>query len=285
MTNITKLLATIFLVVLTLNLASAVVINSVSVDPLSPGEEGKIDIEVENIFADDVTDVSISLSLANLPFIPLGASEDSVDEIKEDDSEDFIFTIKASNDAVPGDYEIPYTLQYDFENKTKTREGSLGVKVEASPELTFSANLDNPVAEQKGKITLKIVNQGFSDARFLSVRIIPNGFTLLSDAEVYIGNVDSDDFETASFDVKFDKTNPTFEAIVSYKDFDNKQITKNVDLPLNVYTKEKALELGIIQKSNVALYIGVAVFLVLVWILWRILRKRARLKRSMEARR
>ena len=154
----------------------------------------KIDIEVENIFSDDVTDVSISLSLANLPFIPLGASEDSVDEIKEDDSEDFIFTIKASNDAVPGDYEIPYTLQYDFENKTKTREGSLGVRVEASPELTFSANLDNPVVEQKGKITLKIVNQGFSDARFLSVRIIPSGFTLLSDAEVYIGNVDSDDF-------------------------------------------------------------------------------------------
>ena len=260
--------------------SSALIVNSVDAPTLAPGQEGTISIELENILSDTVSEVSLQLKFENLPFIPVGTSEQSVDEIDEDDDENFVFRIKASSEITPGDYEIPYTLSYTFDNDDVTRTGSIGISVKANPDLTFSISTEMPVENTQGKITLKLVNKGFYDARFVSVRILPEGFTLLSDNEVYIGTVDSDDFETATFDVIFRK-NSRFKAIVEYKDFDNKLVLTNIDLPLTVHTREKALELGIIEKSNTTFYILIAITVILIFIIWRMIKKRRRLRRSM----
>jgi len=274
--------ALVLTIILTLNLASAIVINSVQADNLFPGQEGLIDIEVENIFNEDIENVILTLNFQSLPFIPIGTSEQSTDEIREDKDERFIFRIKASPDITPGDYEIPYTLQYDRDEKAQTRSGTIGIKVEANPDLRFSISTTNAIENERGIITLRIVNQGFYDARFVNVKILPDGFTILSNDEDYIGSVDSDDFETTSFSVLFNKAGTkNIIAIVEYTDFNNKKIIENIDLPLTVYTQEKALELGIKQKSQTPLYIGTAIALILLYILYRTIKKRRRLKRSM----
>lgn len=270
---------------LSINLASAVIINSVQADTFSPGQEGQVTIEVENILNDVAEEVSITLSFQNTPFIPIGTSEQSADEIDEDDEETFTFRIKAAPDIKPGDYEIPYTLTYTFDGNTKTKTGTLGVKVKANPVLTFTAESTNSVIGQKGKVTLKIVNQGFYDARFVSVKLLPKGFTLLSNNEDYIGEIASDDFETADFDVIFNSIQADLVAIVEYTDFENQKVTETINLPITVYTTEKATQLGIIKKSNTALYISLAIFVILLIIIWRIIKKRRRLKRSMENKR
>tara|TARA_Y100000034_G_scaffold88988_1_gene106942 strand:- start:2166 stop:3023 length:858 start_codon:yes stop_codon:yes gene_type:complete len=270
-------IATVFAIVLTLSLTSAVlIIKSVDSPILEPGAEGVINIRVENLGSSDVDDVSILLNFAGTPFIPIGSSEETVEEIEEDKDEDFNFKIKVSNTAVPADYEIPYTLLHEDTSKS----GSIGVKVKANPVLDFTVSTETPVVNTQGSITLKIVNKGFSDARFASVKIIPDGFTVLTDKEIYIGEIDSDDFETATFDVLFNSENANLIAIVEYKDFDNQVIRKNVNLPLEVFSKEKALELGIIQKSNVPLYTGIVVAVIILWFIYRAIRKRQRLKRS-----
>ena len=148
--------------------------------------------------------------------------------------------------------------------------------------LSYTVSTETPVVNTQGSVTLKIVNKGFSDARFASVKIIPDGFTLLSDKEIYIGEIDSDDFETATFDVLFNSENANLIAIVEYKDFDNQVIRKNVNLPLEVFSKDKALELGIIQRSNTPIYAGVVAVLIIAWFIYRAIRKRQRLKRSRE---
>jgi hypothetical protein len=274
----------IFLV-LAINAASAVVINSVQADTFAPSQEGQVTLEVENILNDVAEDVSITLSFQNTPFIPIGTSEQSVDEIDEDDDETFTFRIKAAPDVKPGDYEIPYTLTYTFDGSTKTKTGTVGIKVRANPVLTYTAESTNPIIGQKGKVTLKIVNQGFYSARFVSVKLLPKGFTSLSDDEAYIGEIASDDFQTTSFDVVFNSINADLVAAVEYTDFDNEKVTENVNLPIIVYTPQKATALGILPKSNLTFYISLIVIIIILIIVWRIIKKRRRLKRSMENKR
>lgn len=267
-----------------LSTASAIIINSVDVSPISPGQEGTISIEVKNTLNDDAGEVSLVLKFENLPFIPIGASEQSVDEITEDDEEEFLFRIKASSSIKPGDYEIPYEISYSINNEEKTRSGTIGVKVASNPELVFNIGTDSPVQNTNGKISLKVVNKGFSDARFVSIKVLPEDFTLLSDDEVYIGEVKSDDYETVNFNVVFKKLNSNFRAVVEYRDFNNEKVIENINIPFRVYSEEKALELGLITKSKTTTYIIIVAVVIVLFLLWRTIKKRRRLKRSMKER-
>ncbi len=275
------LITTAFLLVLTIASASALIVNSVNTPILSPGEEGVINFEVENNLNQDAEDVSVSINLANLPFVSIGGSQESVEEINTDDEEDFSFRIKAANDISPGDYSIPYSIEFKLNDELQKREGTIGVSVAGETKLDYTISTENPVVGQQGKITLKIINKEFGDAKFVLVKVFPDGFTTLSDTQEYIGTIDSDDFESVTFDVVFKSPNPIFTARVEYKDFSNKDIAETIDLPIVVYSREKAIELGIIKQNNTILYILIAVTAILLWLLWRTLRKRARLKRSL----
>lgn len=266
--------------VLSVSHAQALIISSITADKLSPGGDGRILIDIANDEEEDIQDVSLSLDLTNVPISSIGSSEDSIDEIDEDDSETFAFTLKASTTANPGDYKIPYTLTSS--DSTLVKKGTIGVTIEASPDLEFTTTLETPVTGQKGKINLKIVNKGQSDARFVSVTVDPDGFTLLSENPLYIGSVNSDDFETASFDVLFNTLRPHFTGTVEYVDFDNRKIIKDLDIPLTVYTTQRATELGIIKKSNAGSYITILVVLIIVYFVWRSIKKRRRMKKSLE---
>jgi hypothetical protein len=280
MNKTTKISLSILLIlVLTLNLASAMTVSSVESNNFQPGSEQSIIVKVKNTLDDTTEQVSLSLDLSTLPFVATN-SEDDVDEIDEGDSENFDFIIKASNDAKAGNYEIPYTLTYLINNTLKSKKGSFSLTVEGNPELVYSTSLETPVVGQTGKITLKIVNKGFGDAKFVSVTINPNGYTLLSDQENYIGTISSDDFETISLDVIFKSQNPTLNAQIEYKDFDNQLIKKNINLPLEIYSKESAIELGIIQRSYTIYYAFAIIVLFLIWIIRRRIKKKRRLERA-----
>jgi hypothetical protein len=274
-------LTLIFAIILATSFSSAVVINSVFVDQISPGKEGNIEIEVKNVFDEDVEDVTISLNFKDTPFIPIGTSEQTEEEIKDDDKEEYNFRIKASADSAPGDYEIPYTLEYTREKEVKTRTGTIGVKITANPVLSFTGSASGAIVNKQGTISIKAVNKGFSDARFVSIKLIPDGFTLLSDDEIYIGEIESDDFETASFTVLFTDKRASAIAIVEYINFENEQVVQNIQIPLKIYDAEEALKLGLTSKNNTPLIVSVIITIILLWILFRTVRKRQKLKRSM----
>jgi len=275
------LIFALFLLTISISLASALTVTNVDSPVFKPGQEGSIRIIVENNLDTTAKDISISLDLTNLPFVPVGSSEESIDEIKKDKDELFEFEIKAANDIEPGDYEISYELSYETSDSIRQKRGTIGVNVGANAELTYSATTEMPVIGSQGKISLKIVNKGFGDAKFVSIKVSStNSFTLLSDEEVYIGTIDSDDFETANFDVIFNTKNILLNAIVEYKDFDNREKVDSISLPLNIYTRERAIELGIIKKSNASTYTIVVIVIILIWIIWRKIKKRRRLKRS-----
>lgn len=270
----------IFIVfILALNLTSAVTVSNVEIQELFPGESVPVSLTLKNNLDDTIEEVSVSLVLDKTSFITIGSSEDSIDEIKENKQANFEFEIKAPNDIKPGIYNIPYIITYKFQDNPDQKQGNFGITVGAKTELSFASETENNIVGEKGKISLKIINNGLADLRFVSVKIVPVGYTLLSTDEVYIGTVNSDDFETASFDVIYTDVNAKLSAIVNYRDFDNNVKTEVADLPINVYTREKALELGLIQQSYTFYYLIAVIAIILIWFVYRRIRRRRRLNR------
>ncbi|MEK6884933.1 MAG: hypothetical protein AABY22_35205, partial [Nanoarchaeota archaeon] len=81
----------------------------------------------------------------------------------------------------------------------------------------------------------------------------------------------------------FKNTNANIDAFVTFKVFDNQQISEVVTLPLKVYTMDEALELGIVQRNTTWIYIVVVIVLVIIWFVYRRIRK-ARKKKNNEGR-
>lgn len=272
--------AVLIVLVFAVNLASAMIVYSVDSDNFQPGSSGEVTIKIKNTLGSTVDDVSLSLDLSNVPFVSTGSSEDSTSELNRGKIETFDFELKASSSAKLGDYDVPYTLTYKLNNTLQTKKGTIGLSIQANPDLVYSATTENPVSNTQGKIILNIINKGLGDAKFVDVTVTPDGYTLLSDDEIYIGTISSDDSQTASFDVSFTGTNPSLNAQVEYRDFNNQKITKVVSLPVTVYTQQRAIELGIIQKSYTLYYAIAVVIILIIWFFWRRSRRKKRMSRA-----
>lgn len=276
------LIFVVFIISLISQFAQAQTLSIISVDTpkLTPGAEGILRIEVENPLEEDIEDVSLSLDTRSLPLNIVGSSEFSIDEIEGEESDIFAFTIRASTTAEAGDYQIPFSLDYKGAAKPKT--GSIGVRIEGSVELETTVSTNNAIVGREGKITLKIINRGFADARYVSVKLIPNNYIIKSEEEIYIGDIDANDFETANFDVIFQRKNPAINAEVIYRDFNNNNKNLIIDKSINVYTEEEALEKGLIKRNNFGLYIVLIILIIIIWLVIRSIKKRLRKKKSMQ---
>lgn len=277
----TKIITSIFVLLFSLSFASALVVDADYITTF-PGEDGRIVIELENNEDFDIEDVSVTLILDETPFTSVGSSEKDIDEIDEDDEETVSFTLRASSDITPGDYNIPYEIRYvnsEDEDEDFKKEGSFGLRVSAETELDFVVEVrGNAIVGEEGQISLEVINKGLGDIKSVSVDINPQGFELLSKDKIFIGTVDSDDTDIASFDVIYKNTNARLSATVTYKDFDNNPQTETVNLPIKVYTREQALELGLIKQNRTAVYIGIIAVLVIAWFIYRRMRRRKRNK-------
>ena len=281
MKTINKTIFAILFLVLTLNLISAVVVDADYIT-LYPGEEDSISLNVENNENFDIEEVSISLDLSEVPFTSIGSSVKDIDDLDEDDDDSVSFTLRPSTDITPGDYLISYQIKYtnaanNSENFSKS--GNFGIRVSARTDIDFSVEpREIAIVGEEGQVSFEIVNMGLGEIKSVSVQIFPQGFTLLSSDKVFVGTVDADDSDTATFDVIYKNQNPVFSAKVTYKDFDNNEKTEIINLPLRVYTQEEALELGLIIKSKIMFYISVIIVLLVLWYVWRRIKKRRKMK-------
>jgi hypothetical protein len=167
--------------------------------------------------------------------------------------------------------------------KTIIQEGTLGIKIGGRTEIDLSSTVENPIIGQKGKITLRIINKGDGEARFASLTILPEGYTLLSEDKVYIGTINADDFESATFNVLFNSAKTKLMGMLEYKDLENNRLIKNIESPLKIYTQEEAIKEGIMTKSKAGLYVLIIAVIIVIWLIVRTIRKRRRMKKSREA--
>ena len=252
----------------------ALSVESVIVNKVSPGEEGVIKVSVENDGDRDIEFLSFNIDFPENNIIPIGSSEAFVNKLKENDDEMFAFKFRVANNLPAGTYSISYSIRYEEDNDERKQSGTIGIVVSAEPELEIVAEIQNPIIGQTGKLNIRVVNKGLADARFVSLSVESEDITILSEKSEYIGTIESDDFESTSFDVAYNKKLSRILVNVEYKDFDNNKQTMSTSIPLRAYTRNEAIERGILAKSNTTFYVVSIVILLIVWILFRFIRKR-----------
>jgi len=288
-----KFILTICMILISLSFVAAVSITDVSSNPseVEPGETIKISIDIENNFEYDIINLNIKLDLsgAEVPFAPhQSSSEKFLDELKDGDEEDFKFELITLPETHTGIYKIPVEITYEYEGDNNTiiqgqKSELISVTVNAEPELKVS--LDDSVVLIKGKenvFTLKIINSGLSDVKFLYVTVNDViGLKFLSEKEQYIGDIDSDDFDNAEYNVVINADAPnsiTLPLTLTFMDATNKEFTEVANLVLKTYDLKEAREFGLVDKPKVVPYVVIFV-LVVGYIVYRILKKRRLKKR------
>ena len=252
-----------------------IAIQSFSADPekVSPGNQVELSVTLENVGNDDINDVLVSLDLSQVPFAPLrSSSEKIIDRIRDDDEETVRFYLVVLPDASPQIYKIPIKISYNDTIKTSL----------ISLEVTAIAKLDLILEESelvkvndKGTVTLKFVNSGLTQIKFLKVTLQDGlSYEILSPKSLYIGEVDIDDFETEEFLIISKIKNPRLAINLEYTDSNNNEFKETKYLDLNVYSLEEAKQLGLIKTNFTGIWITFIMLVVLVIILYRIFRRK-----------
>lgn len=257
----TKFLCIIYIFLLSLTFISAVSVTDVSTSPaeVSPGETVKVTLEIENIFEYDVSNLNVKLDLSgeNVPFAPYeSSSEKFLDELESDENEDFEFRLIVLPDTPTGIYKISVTINYTYgaDNKTGEKKELISITVNSEPELKIS--LDDSGALIRGKensFSIKIINSGLSDVKFVYISINETAkMKIFSEKEQYIGDIDSDDFDNAKYNIYLEEDAPnsiSLPVILKFRDSTNKEFSETKTLTLKTYSLKEARNWGLLKSQ------------------------------------
>ena len=230
----------------------------------APGSKTRLSISLKNYASSLLKDVKVTLDLGKsgdeaTPFSPIGSTNEKVISVIDAQASSIIeFSLLADPDAKSKTYKVPMKIQYsDTLNKNYSKTNTIALVVGVEPDISVYIDTSSIYSSgSTGDLSVKIVNKGLTDVKFLNVNLEKGqGYMALSPYEVYIGNIDSDDYETADFKINVEKTKDKkiiLPLTVDYKDANNHDYIKKVNLELPLYTSSEARKLGLVTGSNKA---------------------------------
>lgn len=276
-----KKLVLLILILFLMELAYAVNIDNVETIKLEPGKSGTINLDVENDHDFDVKELSISLDFSGeIPIAPYYSSAGAfIGDLDEGDDESLSFGVIASADAELGLYKIPVLISYkDETDQNYEQVDFIGILIESKPNIGVILDDPNYLVGDGGEVSVKVINRGLSKIKFLRVELLNSDFyDLLSSDEVYIGDLDSDDFDSAEFNLNLNYPLPSnikLPVKITYYDSNNNLYEKRFDLSTKVYDIEEAKRLGLVDNKNynfIFILIGAAIF---IFVVYKIIRRK-----------
>ncbi len=276
------------MILISLTSVQALVIDSVQMNPeeIVPGETSRIKLGIENNGESNIEDISVVLDLSLVPFAPYdSASEFGIESLNEGKTKYVEFEVIALSDAESGIYKIPVKISYRYEGEEmiKNKDSLISMTVNSAPIMGVSFEEGLLLKSKENELDIKIINKGLSDVKFLEIEVDTSTYyTLLSSENIYIGDVDSDDFDSAEFKIYFKENSPTninLPVVITYKDSLNKEYTEEFDIGLKVYTENQAIELGLMKRNNTTLYAGIIIVLILIWFIYRKWKKSRKMRK------
>lgn len=252
---------------------------------VEPGSKTKLTILLKNYATSLLKDIKIVLDLGKnddtIPFSPIGSTNEKVVSYMEPQSSKSIdFELLVDPDAASKTYKIPISLRYsDALSRNFSKSNFVTVIVGGEPDVSIGIGSTTIYkAKTAGEITVKIVNKGLPDMKFVNVRLANSSeYIIISPSEVYIGNIDSDDYETADFKLYIGKASGKKVALpltVEYKDANNKNYKNTVNLELPIYSSSEAKKLGLAEENGRASYVILLVLIVGAFFGYRTWKKR-----------
>jgi len=218
----------------------------VTPSPIVPGQSVNLELTLRNSGRIDVKNVDVSIDLEDGTFSTLGSgAKQRIDSIPAGESETITIKLASDTSTEVKVYSVPVTLSYqDTRNKQYDDAAKISLVVNAQPELSLTIdNTDFADKKTPGKATIKIVNKGVVNLKYVTITLgeHPSYEILSSSNENYVGNLDSDDFETAEFTIKPLVETPLLLVKVDFKDPYNVDYSKTYEMPLRIIT---AADLG-----------------------------------------
>jgi len=204
---------------------------------IQPGDNVNMNIELKNVGSGVIKDLSVSIYSADIPFVPVEASNRFLNDLGPGSMKNATFNIIISKDAKTVAYSIPVTLTYyDEFNSLHTDTRYIGLKISGVPEFVVSVEkAENMYAGNSGKLSISISNRGTATAQFLTAKFDSN--LDVTPKEYYVGNLDPDDSSTISLDVDLSRMPAgkyPLNMTLMFKDPYNKDFTENHVLSFNI---------------------------------------------------
>jgi len=233
-------------------------------DVSKPGDTIEVELFFRNSGSLDIKDVDVTLNIES-GFSTIGSGNSKrIAFISAGGVASVKFSMIADTSAEIKVHSIPVSLKFkDNRGASYSQDTRFSLVMAAEPELTAVVDSTTISSENMpGTVTLKVINKGIMDLKYLNMRLASTEqYEVLSASnEAYIGNLDSDDFETVDFIIKPKSKNVQLWAIVEFKDSYNKEYERQFYLPLRVFS---AAELGT-GASKLPFIIGTIVVLAIV---------------------
>lgn len=248
-------------------------------EKIAPGSIAEVFVDIKNEASVNLKDVNVRLDLTseNLPFAPIGSvTERMVDSLRKNEETSLKFKIITLADAQSKIYKVPLKINYyDETGKSYSKEDVIALVVGGEPELSITIDKADLIQNRKGDISIKLVNDGLTDIKFLTVYLPQStDYKILSASNVYVGSIGSDDMELIDFELLTDRNELNLPLIISYKSANNEAYTKTVNLNVKVYSIAEAKQAGLIKPATTLnIFLGL-IILIVVYFVYRKFKRR-----------
>jgi len=239
---------------------------------IEQGSLGDLILNIKNLDNSVIEDISVKLNLPD-QFVPIGSTtEKKIDKLLPGKEDSLIFRVISDAGAATKAYKIPFEITYFDEIGNKfSKNDTIGILIGSNIDYIINVD-DSDVLKKgsKGSFTISISNTGPSDMKFVILNILPSkDYEIIGKDIVYLGNLESDDFESSDFEIFLKKSgNVDLILELDYKDSFNKEFTKKEVLKLRSYSGIESRRLGIEEAKGKG-FLLVIILIIIVYIVYR----------------
>ncbi len=224
---------------------------------IAPGQQGTLFITFENQGAQYLEDIKIKCDFSSVSeFFPvLTSNEQTVSILDAGEEVTVSFTLLADASADLKGYKLPVNVTYlDDSGDSDTIDNYISILVDTLPE--YVLNIEETTvykAKQPGKVVVSLSNIGASDINYATLSLLENeAYELISTNTAYLGNLESDDFETAEYEIYVTEYQDELplQLNLQYKDNFNNNYDETLALNLNLFTSREAKKYGLVSGSS-----------------------------------
>ena len=150
--------------------------------------------------------------------------------------------------TTPSQYLLPITIRYEDEVHEAQPVQSYSVLAPVSSGNTLFVYLDSQdelTPGRVGDITIGVANRGLAEAKHIIITIVEDDqFRVIGTSTGYIGDVESDDYDTADFTILPQSGCRNVTIKVDYADDYGNQYSMTTDVPIKVYSSEEMKEIA-----------------------------------------
>lgn len=238
----------------------------------APGSTNQMQLELENLASGQLKNIQVSLdtSSENLPLATSGSSQKNLASIDAGDTETLNYSLSIDESAENSVYKLP--IQISFENEAGTsfeQQTTTGINVGGEPRLDVGLNTEDAITEGTRELTFRLVNKGHGSADFVSMELQENdNVEVIGSNDVYIGSMDADDFQTASFRVHISAEQESvivneieLPVELSYSDQSGDQV-ETQDVTTELYTQQDLQRYGLTSGGSILPIVMIALLVI-----------------------